>query len=59
MANNRTEMCYICGKKNMEVEHLIKGKFGCVCDQCIKDLQEYMNAELEEDKNVGMTMGVK
>jgi len=54
MANNKMEMCYICGKKRTEVDFLVKGKFGCICDQCVSDLQEFVNTELKEDESAGM-----
>ena len=35
MANKTVERYFLCGKTVDEVNQLIKGKFGCVCDECI------------------------
>lgn len=35
MANKTVERCFLCGKTVDEVDQLIKGKFGCVCNECI------------------------
>ena len=48
MANKQILRCFLCGKVESEVEHLIKGKFGCVCDGCIQDAYDVLNEEEEE-----------
>lgn len=35
MANKQIERCFLCGKVKAEVNQLIRGKFGYVCDECI------------------------
>lgn len=33
---NSTEYCMMCGAMRGEVESLIKGEYGCICDECIE-----------------------
>lgn len=33
---NSTEYCMMCGATRGEVESLIKGEYGCICDECIE-----------------------
>lgn len=49
MANKQIERCFLCGKTKSEVNQLLKGKFGYVCDECVRDAYEVLN-EQEEDK---------
>lgn len=35
MANKNNEYCCMCGSKKDEVDKLIKGKYGYICDSCI------------------------
>ena len=48
MANKQILRCFLCGKVESEVEHLIKGKFGCVCDECVHEAYGVLNEEEEE-----------
>ena len=32
---NKIDYCVMCGKDINHVEHLIRGKFGCICNSCI------------------------
>lgn len=48
MANKQIERCFLCGREESEVEHLIKGKFGCVCDKCVHEAYGVLNEEEEE-----------
>lgn len=48
MANKQVERCFLCGKAKSEVNQLLKGKFGCVCDECIHEAYEVLNDEEEE-----------
>ena len=48
MTNKQILRCFLCGKVESEVEHLIKGKFGCVCDACIHEAYGVLNEEEEE-----------
>ena len=49
MANKQTEICFICGKKKAEVNQLLKGKFGYICDSCVHEACEVLNFEEEEE----------
>lgn len=48
------EMCILCGKSEKEVGKLIKGRYGCVCGNCIEEAYEVL-AE-EEEKNVSQNV---
>lgn len=43
------EICFLCGKANSEVNQLIKGKYGYVCDECINEAYEILNEQEEEE----------
>ncbi|MCM1160634.1 MAG: ATP-dependent Clp protease ATP-binding subunit ClpX [Roseburia sp.] len=49
MANRKQEFCYICGKKDFEVEKLIKGIYGCICDECVQEAYKLLNNEDDEE----------
>ena len=49
MANKQTEICFLCGKTKSEVNQLLKGKFGYVCDSCIHEANEVLNEQEEEE----------
>lgn len=49
MANKQQEICFLCGKSKSEVNRLIRGKFGYVCDDCIQEAQEVLNEQEEEE----------
>lgn len=49
MANKQSEICFLCGKTKSEVNQLIKGKFGYVCDECIHEAYEVLNEQEEEE----------
>lgn len=49
MANKQAIRCSLCGKTELEVEHLIKGEFGYVCDKCINEAYEVLN-DVEEER---------
>lgn len=51
MANKQVERCLLCGKLKSEVNQLIKGKFGCVCDECIDTAYDILNEKEEEEIN--------
>lgn len=42
-------MCFLCGKTKSEVNQLLKGKFGYVCDECIHEAYEVINEQEEEE----------
>ncbi len=50
MANKNNEMCCMCGSKKDEVDKLIRGKYGYICDSCISIASDLLNDE--EDKNI-------
>ncbi len=45
MANKQVERCFLCGKTKSEVNQLIKGKFGYVCDACVYEAYEVFQDE--------------
>ena len=44
----QSEMCFLCGKTKSEVNQLLKGKFGYVCDSCVREGYEVLNEQEEE-----------
>ena len=48
MSNKQTEICFLCGKTKSEVNQLLKGKFGYVCDSCVREGYEVLNEQEEE-----------
>lgn len=49
MANKQQEICFLCGKTKSEVQRLIRGKIGYVCDECVQTAYDVFN-EKEEDE---------
>lgn len=49
MANKQQEICFLCGKSKSEVNQLIKGKFGYVCDECVHEAYEVLIEQEEEE----------
>lgn len=49
MANKQSEICFLCGKEKSEVNQLLKGKFGYVCDSCVHEAYEVLNEQEEEE----------
>lgn len=49
MANNNNEFCCMCGSKKDEVDKLIRGKYGYICDSCISIASDLLNDEEEEN----------
>ena len=45
----QTERCFLCGKEKSEVNLLLKGKYGCVCDSCIQEAHDILNENEEEE----------
>lgn len=41
--SKQSEVCFLCGKAKLEVNQLLKGKFGYVCDECIHEAYEILN----------------
>lgn len=48
MVNKNNEYCYMCGSKKDEVDKLIRGKYGYICDSCISIASDLLNDEEEE-----------
>ena len=48
MANKNNQFCYMCGKSVNEVNKLIKGEYGYICDSCISIASDLLNDEEEE-----------
>ena len=48
MANRNNEYCCMCGSKKDEVDKLIRGKYGYICDSCISIASDLLNDEEEE-----------
>ena len=49
MANKNNKYCCMCGSKKDEVDKLIKGEYGYICDNCISIASELLNDEEEEN----------
>lgn len=42
-------MCFLCGKTKSEINQLLKGRFGYVCDSCIHEANEVLKEQEEEE----------
>lgn len=49
MANKKEEICFLCGKNKSEVERMLKGKYGYVCNQCVSVAYDVLSDEEEEE----------
>ncbi|MCX4300137.1 MAG: ATP-dependent Clp protease ATP-binding subunit ClpX [Lachnospiraceae bacterium] len=49
MANKQAERCFLCGKTKAEINQLLKGKFGYICDSCVHEAYEILDFEEEEE----------
>ena len=56
MANKQAERCFLCGKTKSEVNRLLKGKFGYICDSCVHEAYEVLNDEEEEEISENMQL---
>lgn len=56
MANKQSEICFLCGKSKSQVNQLLKGKFGYVCDECVREAYGVLNFEEEEGISEDMRM---
>ena len=56
MANKNNEFCCMCGRKKDEVDKLIRGKYGYICDSCISIASELLNDEEEENITTNMKL---
>ncbi|MCI5586418.1 MAG: ATP-dependent Clp protease ATP-binding subunit ClpX [Lachnospiraceae bacterium] len=48
MASKKDEFCFMCGSKVDDVDKLIKGRYGYICDSCINIAKELLEDEEEE-----------
>jgi len=49
MANKQIERCFLCGKTKDEVDRLVKGKFGHVCNTCVYEAYDVLTESEEEE----------
>lgn len=49
MANKQIERCFLCGKTKDEVDRLVKGKFGHVCNACVYEAYDVLTESEEEE----------
>lgn len=56
MANKQSERCFLCGKTKTEVNKLLKGKFGYICDECVQEAYQILNFEEEEEISDNMQL---
>jgi len=50
MANKKQEFCFVCGKRESEVNKLLKGSYGgCICNECVREAYKMLNDEEEEE----------
>jgi len=47
--SKQNELCFLCGKTKSEVNKLLKGRFGFVCDSCTYEAYEVLNGQEEEE----------
>lgn len=51
----QTEICFICGKAKSQVDKLLKGKYGYICNECVQEAYGILN-ENEEENNIADNM---
>lgn len=56
MANKQKELCFLCGKSRSQVNQLLKGKFGYVCDECVTEAYGVLNFEEKEEISDSMRL---
>ena len=57
MANKKQEFCFICGKAKLEVDRLLKGKFGgCICNECVKEAYKVLDEDEEDEISENMQL---
>lgn len=56
MANKQSERCFLCGKTKTEVNKLLKGKFGYICDECVQEAYQILNFGEEEEISDNMQL---
>lgn len=56
MANKQSEICFVCGKTKSQVNKLLKGKFGYICDECVQEAYQILNFDEEEEISENMQL---
>lgn len=56
MTNKKNEICCMCGSSKDEVDKLIRGKYGYICDSCISIASGLLNDEEEESVTDNMQL---
>ena len=56
MSSKQQEICFLCGKTISEVNRLIRGKFGYVCDACVQIAYDTFNTKEEETISENMQL---
>ena len=49
MANKQAERCFLCGKTKAEVNQLLKGKYGYICDSCVLEAYDVLHIKEREE----------
>ena len=49
MSNKQIERCFLCGKTKSEVNKLLKGNYGYICDECIQEAYEVLMEDKKEE----------
>ena len=49
MANKQSERCFLCGKTKSEVDTLLKGKYGYICNECVSEAYKVLNDEEDNE----------
>lgn len=50
------ERCFLCGKSKAEVNQLVRGQYGCVCDSCVSTAYEILQDEEKEEVSNNIKM---
>ena len=45
----QSEVCFICGKLKSQVDKLLKGKYGYICNGCVQEAYDILDENNEED----------
>lgn len=51
----QSEVCFICGKVKSQVDKLLKGKYGYICNECVQEAYEILNKD-EKEGNISENM---
>ena len=51
----QSEVCFICGKVKSQIDKLLKGKYGYICNECVQEAYEILNKD-EEEGNISENM---